>query len=245
MSHFFTRGYVYQKTPTIASELDDVVQRKLFRWSDSGQLPGTQFDALIGSWTSSSPGGVHPTYYSLSYGAQAGNCPWTGTVNTSGTTVTWVSGATFNTNTNQSNGSGPWATSTITINGAAYTIASVPSTTSLVLTTSAGTQTGVAFSKQWQPWVAYDVANLNYDTWYSVESEIQLNTPGLTDGVFKLWIDGVLVRSSSTVQYRGYGCSNKINFWGFGAQTNRYSYNPVDELRYWDDIVINDTYIGP
>jgi parallel beta-helix repeat protein len=58
-----------------------------------------------------------------------------GVVNTSGTAVTWVSGATFST-----------AWTSITINGVVYAIASVNSTTSITLSSSAGTQTGVAYS---------------------------------------------------------------------------------------------------
>lgn len=61
----------------------------------------------------------------------------TGTVNTSGTAVTWVSGGKF---------FASWAGETILINGVSYTIATVNSSTSITLTTSAGTQSGVAYS---------------------------------------------------------------------------------------------------
>jgi hypothetical protein len=60
-----------------------------------------------------------------------------GTVNTSGTTVSWVSGKLFYT----LQGGG-----TITINGINYTISSVSSTTSMTLTGSAGTQSAVPYS---------------------------------------------------------------------------------------------------
>jgi hypothetical protein len=90
------------------------------------------------TWTLSNNGssgnaiyyGVDPTWYT---GAN------TGTVNTNGTTVTWASGKAF-----QMNGS--WVGGLITINGVAYTIASVPNPYIIILTTSAGTQTGVAYS---------------------------------------------------------------------------------------------------
>ncbi len=62
-----------------------------------------------------------------------------GVVSTSGITVTWISGSTFVT-------SGSWNGLTITINGVPYVIASVDSSISLTLTTSAGTQASVAYT---------------------------------------------------------------------------------------------------
>jgi hypothetical protein len=75
----------------------------------------------------------------LAYGNVSGCTGGTGTVTTSSTTVTWVSGTQFVTD-------GAWVGLTITINGVAYVISSVSSATSLALTASAGTQTAVAFS---------------------------------------------------------------------------------------------------
>ena len=71
-----------------------------------------------------------------------------GTVNTSGTTVTWVSGSKFPyyTAVDGKHYSFDWVGSTITINSVPYTILSVDSTTTLTLSTSAGVQSGVAFS---------------------------------------------------------------------------------------------------
>ena len=62
---------------------------------------------------------------------------YTGTVNTSGTTVTWASGQTFKTS---------WVGMVMTINSVNYVVASVTSTTSLTINATAGTQTGVNFS---------------------------------------------------------------------------------------------------
>lgn len=70
----------------------------------------------------------------------AGPADWSGlsgTVNTAGTAVTWVSGSTFPTDA---------AGRTITINSVLYEIVSVGSSTALTLKTTAGTQTGVAYA---------------------------------------------------------------------------------------------------
>jgi len=69
---------------------------------------------------------------------------WSGTnsgvVNTSGTQVTRVSGAPFQSQNTS------WVSGSITINSFVYTIASVQSPKLLTLTSSAGTQSGVAYS---------------------------------------------------------------------------------------------------
>jgi hypothetical protein len=75
----------------------------------------------------------------LAFGNPSGCAPFTGTVNTSGTAVTWESGSQFVTGS-------AWVGLTITINGVPYVVASVSSATSLTLTATAGTQTGVAYS---------------------------------------------------------------------------------------------------
>jgi hypothetical protein len=63
---------------------------------------------------------------------------YAGTVNTSGTSVTWESGMHFQL---------WWAPgSQISVNGTMYTIVSVPSVTTITVSTSAGTQTGVSYS---------------------------------------------------------------------------------------------------
>ena len=64
-----------------------------------------------------------------------GTLAQSGTVNTAGTAVTWVSG-------NKFDGGTP---ATITINGVPFGVSSIPSQTSMVLSTSAGTQTGVSY----------------------------------------------------------------------------------------------------
>jgi len=75
-----------------------------------------------------------------------------GTVNTSGTAVSYVSGSNFSGFTNGS---------TITINSVAYTITTVNSTISITLSTSAGTQTGVSYVYAGSNQRAYSTAVIN------------------------------------------------------------------------------------
>ncbi len=69
-----------------------------------------------------------------------------GTVNTSGTNVTLSSGTSFGSLSDGGTVTGSWAGSGISINGTTYIIASQSSSSSLNLTTSAGTQSGVVYS---------------------------------------------------------------------------------------------------
>lgn len=63
---------------------------------------------------------------------------WSGIVSTSGTAVTWVSGDQFQ---------AAFAGKTININGSTFTVSTFNSSTSLTLTTSAGTLTNVAYAE--------------------------------------------------------------------------------------------------
>lgn len=66
-----------------------------------------------------------------------------GTVDTNGTAVTWVSGDLFHPT---------WAGQSITINGVVYTIASAGGASTITLTASAGVQAGVAYSLESGKW---------------------------------------------------------------------------------------------
>ena len=83
-------------------------------------------------------------------GGSDGALPGSGTVNTSGTGVTSATGTGFSTT---------WvAGSIIVINGVNYVIASVTNSSALVLTTSAGTQTGHSYYFVGSPLIANDPA---------------------------------------------------------------------------------------
>lgn len=81
----------------------------------------------------------------LNMGFDGGYSPATGVVNTSGTTVSWVSGTQF-TAFIVPGETGVWNGSQIQIAGVLYQIVSCISATSLTIATSAGTQTGVPYT---------------------------------------------------------------------------------------------------
>jgi len=104
---------------------------------------------LYGTTTGGGPGGAG-IVFSLTPPTTTGN-PYTlttihaftsgtaaGTVNVSGTAVTWEAGSSFVTGS-------AWIGASIEIHGTPYTIASVTNASALTLTTSAGTQTGVGY----------------------------------------------------------------------------------------------------
>lgn len=69
-----------------------------------------------------------------------------GIVNRSGTSLTWVSSSKFNI---------LWSGQSIMVNGTSYTVASVPTCTSLTLSSGSGSESGVA----------YTITPANYSTW--------------------------------------------------------------------------------
>ncbi|MGA2261673.1 MAG: putative Ig domain-containing protein, partial [Acidobacteriota bacterium] len=85
---------------------------------------------------------------------------------------------------------------------------------------------------------------IGFDAWHSIELGVQLNTPGLSDGVVTLWVDGTQVAQNSGYNIRG-NCTTGTQFISIGRQSQRNNYNVIDEYRYWDDIVVSGSYIGP
>lgn len=79
--------------------------------------------------------------------------------------------------------------------------------------------------------------------WVSVEGRVKLNSPGKTDGIFQLWIDGQLEASNTNLNWiyswNEYGINAVFleNFWNSGSS--------VAQERYFDDFVISTAPIGP
>ncbi len=112
----------------------------------------------------------------------------------------------------------------------------------MITTDSASGVMPVRFSTNGNTYVPafswWDIPNLNYDTWYDLEMEVKLNTPGNSDGAINFWVNGTQMLSRTGVNLRG-SFTTGTGVLSFGQQTNRYNYDPIDEYRYWDDLVIS------
>jgi len=88
------------------------------------------------------------------------------------------------------------------------------------------------------------VYDINWDTWYSLEIEAQLNTPvvdpGPYDGIFRVWLNGTLRWERTDAKING-NCTTPFTFYSIG----RAAEGVVDEYRYWDDVKISASQIGP
>ncbi|MFV0591428.1 MAG: hypothetical protein ACK5M7_08590 [Draconibacterium sp.] len=79
--------------------------------------------------------------------------------------------------------------------------------------------------------------------WVLVESMAKLNTPGKSDGIAKLWIDGRLEAERNNLNFRGSYTQHGINavflesYWNEGA--------PKTENRWFDNFVVSTQAIGP
>ncbi|MBW1784454.1 MAG: hypothetical protein JRL30_27395 [Deltaproteobacteria bacterium] len=79
--------------------------------------------------------------------------------------------------------------------------------------------------------------------WVCVEAHVKLNTPGVKDGIFQLWIDGRLECERKNLDWRGNYTGHGINalflesWWGKGS--------PVTQRRWYDNFVISKKPIGP
>lgn len=79
--------------------------------------------------------------------------------------------------------------------------------------------------------------------WVCVEARARLNTPGVKDGLFQLWIDGKLESQRTELDWRGTYTAHGINAVFLEAYWN--SGSPVYQSRWYDNFVISTSRIGP
>ena len=78
--------------------------------------------------------------------------------------------------------------------------------------------------------------------WRCIEGHVRLNTPGANDGVFEFWIDESLEASRSDLGWRGTFTAQGLNAVFFENYWNEGS--PVEQRRWFDDVVVATTPIG-
>lgn len=79
--------------------------------------------------------------------------------------------------------------------------------------------------------------------WVCVEMRTKLNTPGKADGINQLWIDGRLECERLKMDFRGTYTKHGLNAFFLETYWNKNS--PVDQYRYFDNLVISTKPIGP
>jgi hypothetical protein len=87
--------------------------------------------------------------------------------------------------------------------------------------------------------------------WYLVETEVDLNTPGQSDGQVRVWIDGKLLMEKKAMNLTGTVATpiNSVLFGGWysnAAAGKNPCPNPINpSVRYIDDPAVSQAYIGP
>ena len=84
------------------------------------------------------------------------------------------------------------------------------------------------------------------DQWYCIEGHVKYNTPGSSDGVLELWVDGYPTMSRTGLAMRGPNASNGgINNSNTATMSYLRTYVQWGEgLMYYDDLAVGNTRIG-
>ncbi len=82
--------------------------------------------------------------------------------------------------------------------------------------------------------------------WSTIEIRYKMNTAGVNNGVFQVWVDGKLVTNLDDVQYRQSGHEAlAINQYFATAFYGGPDLSPRANHLYFDDMVISKSYVGP
>lgn len=81
-------------------------------------------------------------------------------------------------------------------------------------------------------------------TWYCLELQASLNTPGMSNGRVRAWVNGALVGERDNIQFRT-AASLKFHTWTLEAYHGGSQSYPQDVTTYMDNVVISRAYIGP
>jgi hypothetical protein len=84
--------------------------------------------------------------------------------------------------------------------------------------------------------------------WNTVELHVKMNTPGYSNGILQVWMNGVMCIDQRNIQYRSskrttLGITQQYVAWTYGGPTSDAPSN--DSWIYFDDAVLSKAYIGP
>lgn len=86
--------------------------------------------------------------------------------------------------------------------------------------------------------------SLEKNRWYSIEQFVRLNTPGMSDGVLRTWVDGELAFEKMDIRYRDVA-DLKIEALWMNVYHGGTSPAVSDLSLYIDNLVISREYVGP
>jgi len=85
---------------------------------------------------------------------------------------------------------------------------------------------------------------LRNDEWHSVEEYVQMNTPGVNDGILRAWIDGRLAYEKTDLRFRDVTALKVEQIW-MNIYHGGTDLSPYDQHAYIDNVVVASEYIGP
>jgi hypothetical protein len=93
-------------------------------------------------------------------------------------------------------------------------------------------------------WNLGPTGRLQKQRWYAIEQFVQLNTPGQSDGVLRVWIDGALAFSKKDIRFRDSAALKVESVW-LNVYHGGIEKADRDLTLYIDNLVIARRYIGP
>lgn len=87
------------------------------------------------------------------------------------------------------------------------------------------------------------LGTIPFDTKVNLKVEHYLGTVGNADGVVKIWVDGVLIWTSPGINFRQEPADG-FGYFQVGEQAQSYNGSVVDEVRYWDNVSISNSFIS-
>jgi hypothetical protein len=119
--------------------------------------------------------------------------------------------------------------------------------TSFCVVRANGNRLFVEFTGTGRPARVERAGTFAFNTRQSLELQITLNSaPGLPDGVLRLWKDGTLVLNLHDVNWINAASAHAtFGRFLFGQQTQADRSSTFDEFRYWDNLAISHSRIGP